>query len=72
MKEVAETVVKLAKTDRKIVYGETQDSQENFKALYKIDKLTDIFGWSPKISLEKGISELFDFLKESNEIRSNI
>jgi nucleoside-diphosphate-sugar epimerase len=72
MKEVAETVIKLAKTDQKIVYSETQDSQEDFKALYNIDKLTDIFDWNPEISLEEGIIELFDFLKESNEIRSNI
>jgi nucleoside-diphosphate-sugar epimerase len=72
MKEVAETVIRLAKTDRKVVYSETQDSQEDFKALYKIDKLTDIFDWKPEISPEKGISELLDFLKESNEIRSNI
>jgi nucleoside-diphosphate-sugar epimerase len=72
MKEVAETVIRLAKTDRKVVYSETQDSQEDFKALYNIDKLTDIFDWNPEISLEKGISELLDFLKESNEIRSNI
>ncbi len=72
MKEVAETVIKLAKTGRKIVYSETQDSQEDFKALYKMNKITDIFDWNPEISLEKGIAELLEFLRESNEIRSNI
>lgn len=73
MKEVAEMILRLAGRQGKIIYSETKDVQESFRALYDIKKATEMFDWNPKITLEEGIDELLSFLKgKNNEAGNNL
>ena len=63
MKEVGEMILRLAESSGGITFRGIEDPQENFKALYNIDKTVKAFDWKPKIQLEEGIAELLSFLK---------
>lgn len=72
MKEVAEIVLRVAGSRNRVIFADAADPQENFKALYSIEKAVDAFGWLPGVSLEQGITELLDFLRSNDEDSLNI
>jgi len=64
MKQLAETIIKCIPGSRSVIKAASiEDPQEKFTALFNIDKAKKELGWTPKVTLEKGIADLADKLK---------
>ncbi|WP_339606807.1 NAD(P)-dependent oxidoreductase [uncultured Roseivirga sp.] len=60
MKNLAELIVKLSKGESKIESSGNVDPQENYRAIYSIEKAKEELGWLPRISLSEGIQKILE------------
>ena len=64
MKQLAEIILALVPgSDSKIESSGLTDSQENYRALFDINKAKNKLNWEPRISLKDGISKLINHLQ---------
>ncbi len=66
IKEIAETVVKISNKDIKIFYDTTKPEGDKARSA-DFSKAKKILGWEPKVSLEKGLKEQYQWIKKQIE-----
>ena len=65
MKELAETVLQvLPDSKSKIVYSNTEDPQENYRAAFSFEKASKSFSYQPEFTLARGIGEYAKVIKK--------
>ncbi len=64
MKELAALVLKCVPNSTSTVMNlDVADPQENYRALFNIQKASDLLGWVPETTLEDGISEWIQWIR---------
>ncbi|MDM8560809.1 NAD(P)-dependent oxidoreductase [Candidatus Parabeggiatoa sp. HSG14] len=65
MKTLAESVLEVVpNSSSQIVYSGKPDPQENYRAIFSIEKARQQLGWLPKIGLLQGLQLTMEFLQE--------
>lgn len=66
IKEIAETVVKISGKDIKIVYDTTKPEGDKARSA-DYTKAKTILGWEPKVTLEDGLKQQYEWVKSQIE-----
>jgi nucleoside-diphosphate-sugar epimerase len=67
MKTLAQTVLQAIPTSNSsIIYSGEVDPQENYRAIFSIDKAHQQFGWFPRVDLIEGLQATAEVLKQEN------
>jgi len=67
MKTLAQTVLQAIPTSNSsIIYSGEVDPQENYRAIFSIDKAHQQFGWFPRVNLIEGLQATAEVLKQEN------
>jgi GDP-D-mannose 3',5'-epimerase len=68
IKEIAETVVKISNKDITVVYDITKPEGDKARSA-DFSKATAILGWTPKTSLEEGLSQQYEWISKQMSIK---
>lgn len=66
MNMLAHIIKKIAESQSEIKAADIEDPQENYRALFNINKAKEFLYWHPQYTLEDGIGEFIAYLKGSS------